>query len=180
MLVCIRIDSENVKCMLITSGSTNIHTLVTDGQLYLCYSNGGKNVSIDMKCKSESTDLPVWVVIPMFRVVIAGDLSFFATSSGRDGHSHVRCPYCDLTSSSWQPNNHSTGIPMTLELLEYYAQQHHSNPKSDTKGVVMSPLIKIDPSRYIIPILHLLIGLVNKGWVSMCQFIDKFVESMAG
>ena len=40
----------------------------------------------------------------------------------------------------------------------------------------MHPQLNIDPAFYIIPILHLLIGIVNKCWQSLCLFIDEFVE----
>ena len=40
----------------------------------------------------------------------------------------------------------------------------------------MSPQLRIEPSMYIVPILHLLIGLVNKVWESLCHFLDEFVE----
>ena len=50
--------------------------------------------------------------------------------------------------------------------------------KLDTKGVVMKPLLDIDPKYYIDPLLHLLIGIVNKLWSSLLHFLDKFVEKI--
>ena len=67
---------------------------------------------------------------------------------------------------------------MSLSLLHHYAEINENNPKSDSKGVVMPPLLMIEPSMYVVPILHLLIGLVNKVWSSMILFLDKFVESI--
>ena len=43
----------------------------------------------------------------------------------------------------------------------------------------MKPLLHIDPQFYIVPILHLLIGLVNKEWCTLIQFLDKFVENVS-
>lgn len=40
----------------------------------------------------------------------------------------------------------------------------------------MSPQLLVEPKYYIVPILHLLIGLVNKVWLSLCFFLDEFVE----
>ena len=43
----------------------------------------------------------------------------------------------------------------------------------------MLPLIDVEPIDYIVPILHLLIGIVNKGWTSMGHFLDEFVENVS-
>ena len=43
----------------------------------------------------------------------------------------------------------------------------------------MPPIFDIEPQDYIIPILHLLIGIVNKGWTSLGHFLDEFVENVS-
>lgn len=43
----------------------------------------------------------------------------------------------------------------------------------------MKPQIQIKPKYYIVPLLHLMIGIVNKIWFSMIYFFDKFVENMS-
>ena len=58
-------------------------------------------------------------------------------------------------------------------------QSSDAKKKPDTKGVVMQPLLNIEPKHYIVPILHLLIGLVNKAWTSMGHFLDEFVENIS-
>ena len=85
-----------------------------------------------------------------------GDLSFYATATRRDGHSHVRCPYCNLLSSEWT-SNAIEGTTMMLKLLQDMAKSHEHNPKSYTKGVIMPLQLHVEPHMYIIPILHLLI-----------------------
>ena len=65
---------------------------------------------------------------------------------------------------------------MTLSLLQQYASINASNPKADTKGVIMNPQLLIEPKYYVVPILHLLIGLVNKVWTSLLFFLDEFIE----
>ena len=67
---------------------------------------------------------------------------------------------------------------MTIDTLNTIAALHQSNPKSATKGVVMPPQLKIEPSMYITPLLHLMIGLEDKVWFSLSLFIDKFIESI--
>ena len=56
----------------------------------------------------------IYCIIPHLRIVVAGDLSFYMTATGRDGHSHVCCPYCNLSNSLWT-NRIVKGTPMTLK-----------------------------------------------------------------
>ena len=49
---------------------------------------------------------------------------------------------------------------------------------SKTYGVKCLPLWNIDPSRYIVPILHLEIGLVNKVWASFIAYLSENVDMM--
>lgn len=42
----------------------------------------------------------------------------------------------------------------------------------------MIPQLMVKLSMYIIPILHLMIGLLNKVWASFCLFLDEFVETI--
>ena len=48
-----------------------------------------------------------------------------------------------------------------LPVLHQYANLHKENPKFDTKGVIMNPQLEVQPCDYIMPILHLMIGIVN-------------------
>ena len=112
--------------------------------------------------------------------MIAGDLSFFATSTGRDGHSSCRCVYCDSSYNQWNDPFSISPTIMTLSRLHQLADQHRlSTTKIDTKGVIMKPLLEIDPSFYIVPLLHLQIGIVNKLWSSLLHFLDEFVEQVS-
>ena len=108
------------------------------------------------------------IIVMNFKIVIAGDLSYFATWTGRDGHSHCRCPYCNATPSEWT-NSFVSSNKMTLSRLHHYATIKPSK-NNDTKGIIMHPLLEVEPDFYIVPILHLLIGLVNKEWRSMLHF----------
>ena len=68
------------------------------------------------------------------------------------------------------------------EMLVQYDIKHQSSTskkKPDTKGIIMPPLFDINPQDYIVPILHLLIGIVNKGWTSLWHFLDEFVEDVS-
>lgn len=173
-LIAVKMNNNNIVCELVPCDVENIHIESDDNGTYLKTVLQNKTVQIKIHQKpSDYTE--IFTVIPQFKVVIAGDLSFYATATGRDGHSHVRCTYCDLTIASWT-NKTVPGTTMTLPMLQDYAKLHQANPKSDTKGVIMPPQLLVEPKFYIVPILHLLIGLVNKVWTSLCFFLDEFVE----
>ena len=43
----------------------------------------------------------------------------------------------------------------------------------------MHPVLEVEPCDYIVPVLHLLIGLVNKIWTTLLHFLDEFVENVS-
>ena len=177
-------SGNKVVCKFIPKEAHNIRTCMTSSTLEVQY---------DLLDKSETMSLHIppsdkvtsWTVISSFNFLVTGDLSFFATATGRDGHSHCRCVYCDSTKNQWSEANHRQGNILTLSLLTDYALQYQRNtqhPKSakiDTKGVIMTPQLNIEPKNYIVPLLHLLIGLVNKAWTSVIHFFDEFIENIS-
>ena len=181
MLVSLKYKQNILKCMLIPKKATNLRTTCNDNHVLFQY-------SFNEIIETKHTDLPSVevfdpnllqhkIIVENFKIVIAGDLSYFATCTGRDGHSHCRCPYCDATPSEWT-NSFVTSNKMTLSKLHHYASIKPSK-NNDTKGVIMHPLLEVEPQFYIVPILHLLIGLVNKQWTTMLHFFDEFVEQVS-
>ena len=187
-LIALRIGNEIIKCKFVPSNSKGIVAVVdTSDNICLSYELHDDKVFINIPVSTRTLNpnhdkIHCWTVIQCFKVVIAGDLSFFATSTGRDGHSHCRCVYCDSSYQAWNDNNSHPPTTMTLSHLHYYADMYSKSKvpkKIDTKGVVMRPLIEIDPQRYIVPLLHLSIGIVNKLWSSFLMFLDEFVEKLS-
>ena len=182
MLVSVGYSKKYLKCIFIPNIATDVRTVMDSLNIHVEYCVNGeierKVLNVDKEYQHLIPEINK--VIPMMKVVVAGDLSYFATCTGRDGHSHCRCPYCDLTPSAWS-NAYVTPHLITLKQLHEYADIHqHSRKKNDdTKGVIMAPLLEIEPSYYIVPILHLLIGIVNKEWTSMVHFFDEFVENVS-
>ena len=182
-LVGVKYDKKKVKCSFIPLDATELRTSINDdGAIHVIYSLNGNDVDINLDIHHYNKNIPIEIitVIPMFKVVVAGDLSYFATCTGRDGHSHCRCPYCDASASEWN-NPFLKPNVMTLPLLHHYATIHSTSTSKndDTKGVIMPPLLEVDPHFYMVPILHLLIGLVNKEWITMLRFFDEFVENVS-
>ena len=51
--------------------------------------------------------------------------------------------------------------------------------KPDTKGVKSMPQWRIEPRRLIVPLLHLEIGLLNKAWTCLNNYLDLNVENIS-
>ena len=186
-LIAIKIGPNFIVTKFIPDASSNIVANIDPSLkvVSLSYSidNEISMISIPISTKIDITIhcVYVWTVIQSFKVVIAGDLSFFATSTGRDGHNHCRCNYCDSSYHSWNDVTSPTPTKMTLPLLYYYADMYTKSKvpkKINTKGVVMKPLLDVDPQSYVVPLLHLSIGIVNKLWSSLLLFLDEFVEKL--
>ena len=182
MMVSVWFKKNIVKCIFVPMNAKELRTVKIGNSIYIEYHINGNidKRKVDIEGEYLETETEIKMVLSSMKVVIAGDLAYFATCTGRDGHSHCRCPYCDLTPSSWS-NSYVTPNPLTLNLLHEYAVIHQSSTTKtdDTKGVIMTPLLEVEPSYYIVPILHLLIGIVNKEWTSMVHFFDEFVENVS-
>ena len=183
-LVALKVGKKIAKCMLLPIEAKEIHTLLDKNDIYIIYLLNQEVVKIDSEVNlslgSLSESIEIKTIIQKFQVVIAGDLSYFATCTGRDGHSHCWCPYCDATQSDWS-NHFVTPHKMSLSSLYHYASIYSkkTSKQNDTKGVIMRPLLDVEPHYYIVPILHLLIGIVNKEWITMLNFFDEFVENVS-
>ena len=191
MLIAIKIENEQeiTICKFLPANASNISYSITDKNRIRLHYTTPESTILHFELKTSASinseripPIHIWTVIQSFKVVIAGDLSFFATSTGRDGHSHVRCTYCDLSSSDWNNGTSTSPNKMTLARLHSLSTMRLSSKcpkKIDSKGVVMRPLLNIEPKFYIVPILHLFIGVVNKLWTSLLLFMDEFVERIS-
>ena len=107
MLVVIKNESNDVECVFIPNTSSDLLTINRSDKVFLQYQNNGiieeTSLGLSPEVKSKA-----WILIPSFKMVVAGDLSFFATCTGRDGRSNCRCTYCYLTPSEWSRHSSST------------------------------------------------------------------------
>ena len=181
-LVAVQLN-QKIICKLVPKNCTNLRTeyISEIDKLVLKYTSNGQQFIDELPTNSKEI-MSIWTCIPNFKVLIAGDLCFYATSSGRDGRSHCRCTYCDSSPSCWSDTTTSHRI-LTHECLyklgKLYVDSSHLKNKPDTKGIIMPPLLTNQPIDYVVPLLHLEIGLVNKGWTSFCHFLDEFVENVS-
>jgi hypothetical protein len=131
-----------------------------------------------------------WSVIDNFYYSVAGDIAYFMTIQGRGPSTTSRCPYCDLKASQWKRSK-KKGNLLTLVILremqekwfkyvkdceEAKASGKVPPPKPDTLGVTGEIHCSADPARFTLPILHLLIGLLNKALEDFRLWLDVHVE----
>ena len=89
-------------------------------------------------------------------VLIVADYKEAFTLQGRDGMSSSKCLHCTATASNWKPGDvRCESSKISLEML--------NSIKKDI-GCKTKPLINLPPDRYITPLLHLLLGLINDIW----------------
>ena len=89
-------------------------------------------------------------------ILVVADYKESFTLQGRDGMSTSKCLHCTATSSNWKPGDvRCEWTNITLDML---------NTCSKVIGCKTKPLINLPPERYITPLLHLLLGLINDIW----------------
>ena len=116
------------------------------------------------------------------RVLICGDLAFFAAVLGKVNMSGKWCVWCQLGPSEWSVPNHDTGEGWTIkkmhELRENIIACQVITP-ADKKGIVEAPLIDAVPVDHIIfSLLHAQIGVGNKLLSSFLEWVDYRVENL--
>ena len=143
-LVAVKSKQKIVKCVFVPKDATNLLTVAQSNSMFLQYQSDDKTQILPLNLQQDGDNMAFLegnTVIPNFKVVIAGDLSYFATCTGRDGHSHCRCPYCDATQSDWS-NKYVQTKYMSLATLHHYASIKKQK-NNDTKGVIMGPLLEV-------------------------------------
>ena len=80
-------SGEKIECVFVPKDSEHITTTVDTNTNSIClrYNINSKTITKYIKIPLTAT-ICHWVVIPSFHVVISGDLSFYATATGRDGY----------------------------------------------------------------------------------------------
>ena len=115
----------------------------------------------------EGRNFQHWIAVQHFDTIALGDLLFALTVQGREGHASCKCMKCDLTQSEWKK-----GIPgIPLELGDLREDNVEIGCKTDPTWE-FSPL-----NEWIIPLLHLGMGLANVVYWNMTMFLLNEVDS---
>jgi hypothetical protein len=191
MMVGIKDDANNIDVIYVPKKAK--HTFRTDvddeGRCFFLYDLNDEVKAVALK-SLDGQELEIWTIIENFDYYVTADLALMFTVQGRTGHSSSRCAWCDVKSADLKKGK--KGKDLTLDQLKECEGKINSyntskaqaeaqgkdfkQRKPETNGVVEEVQWNVDPGRLIVPLLHLLIGLVNKTLSTFRDFLDKFVE----
>ena len=178
-LVGFKDQYNNVRSTILPRGATHIELENTTTIKYCLLSNT-KVTYLTPGLQLSGTYI-IWTIVEEFTNFVCGDLAFYATIQGRDGTSNCRCPYCTLSAHEWKMElaDQPPSTAITLSLLEENAALYINDPKANTFGVKLPPQWQTDPIYFTIPVLHIMMGLVNKSLQELITWIDNNIEMVS-
>ena len=125
----------------------------------------------------------IWFQFFQIQTLIAGDLAFFPTMLGKENMSSVWCTWCKLSKTEWARTGHNLGECWTIdgihEVRENVRLGSLTNVPENIKGCTKIPLFDSVPVKnYIVPVLHLHIGVGNNLLDSLIEWIMERVEKL--
>jgi hypothetical protein len=116
-------------------------------------------------------------------VFITGDLAFLSTLLGKENMSTAWCPWCMLSKVQWSLKNHDKGelwtIDKIIQLREKVDLKELSEEPEYLRGCTKVPLFDSVPiENYIVPVLHILIGVGNSLVNAVFEFVDERIERL--
>jgi hypothetical protein len=114
------------------------------------------------------------------RVLVVGDLKFYAQLMGRENMSSSWCMWCTSHPSDWKHHPLPPAETWTMQKIIRHKQRvdrREVKEARDILGIVNDPVWDfIEPENYIYPELHAEIGLVNNVLEHFYGFVDDQVE----
>ena len=140
------------------------------------------NLSPDSSISATNNHPNAIASIPIINLCATGDLAFYSSALGKKSAS-AWCPYCPIRSKdrNLSPNERPTLELWTLsKMREFVVKKKHESSKAEIHlGVECLPRISsIEVHNCIVPILHMLIGLVNNAVDKMYEHIDLCLEKV--
>ena len=169
-------NGKNVHCFWIHKDSTNIEIKKGDAPC-VCYTRDGCNYTQCLPNLFQSQDdIRLFSILAPLHFVVISDLSAMFALMGRSGHSTSKCLKCDLNIKGWKATRGKVGLDLTKEML--LSMLNKSTP--NIAGMKEFPLFNLPPERYLCPLLHLLLGLINdimsKGIIPFALKMDGCTE----
>ena len=132
---------------------------------------------IDRKKLNIQKNIPI-------RILIYGDLAFFADVFGKVNMSGKWCTWCKISPREWRPSGHNCGEEWAIEgmsqLRDTIGRKEIEAKVSNKKGVVEVPLIDAIPIDHIFfSLLHAEIGVCNKVLDSFFELVDYKVKNLS-
>ena len=118
------------------------------------------------------------------RIVVTGDLAWYAAALGKVNMSSNWCTWCNGSGNEWIDEGHTKGELWTLDKMRDLREKILTNEIEATaqnrKGVVDVELLpSISIQQYIYPILHAEIGLGNYILNSFFTWVDYRIEDIS-
>eukprot|EP00590_Aulacoseira_subarctica_P009734 CAMPEP_0172436286 /NCGR_PEP_ID=MMETSP1064-20121228/71645_1 /TAXON_ID=202472 /ORGANISM="Aulacoseira subarctica , Strain CCAP 1002/5" /LENGTH=474 /DNA_ID=CAMNT_0013184685 /DNA_START=314 /DNA_END=1738 /DNA_ORIENTATION=- len=190
-LLAIKDGDVGFKCIFIPQCAKDIAFLDGEsvGEIVVTFNTSGVLSQILLtpgEIKRKAKTLSVYSFIEKIRLYITGDLAYQATVMGKENSSGHHCPQCKLNCKTWSDADHEKGAQWTnaglCEAAREFAQQEQVDPtvkKKAVKGVVEPPHYPgIEPVNFVVPILHMQMGKVNKIIGGCSNFIEEEVENI--
>ncbi len=122
------------------------------------------------------------IALPI-NVFITGDLAFLSTLLGKENMSTAWCPWCMLSKTQWSVKDHDRGELWTLDKIAAIREQVDRNEIPEEpqhiRGCTQLPLFDSVPiQNYIVPVLHILIGVGNALVNTLYEFVDERIEKL--
>ena len=110
------------------------------------------------------------------RVFVTGDLAFYFTVVGKEGMDKAHCFWCRCKKGIWQSCGHPPGIQWNLAEIKRIASTL-GGTKTSEESIKSYPLLDcIEICRYIFPVLHVTLGVVNRLLKWILDYADLVVE----
>ena len=133
--------------------------------------------------KVVEVDLSSSLKILDFEIVNSGDLKWFAEQLNKSGSEGSRCPWCQWIESTpglaeveWTAALHEA-IAVELENNPELSgpEAKYSNYRKGVKGhTFMGASIPVN--NFIVPVLHIVLGVVKDMWQSLVAFVERSIE----
>ena len=150
----------------------------------LCVQKGSPRIVEFCAPAAASTMENVEKVIPIKHMVVTGDLAFYAMILGKSNGAGHWCWLCNLSKSQWQirRSERTAGEAWCLDKIKRIARNMESgstyaNSSDVRRGVKTAPLLDaVEVKFYVIPLLHVLLGVGNDSMRHFFNWIDDRCE----
>ncbi len=118
-----------------------------------------------------------FIALPL-NVFITRDLAFLSTLLGKENMATAWCPWCRLSKLEWSSKDHERGetwsIDKIIQLRERVEQGLLTVSPENIRGCTEMPLFDAVPiENYVVPVLHILIGVGNALVNALFEFVEE-------
>jgi hypothetical protein len=154
------------------------------------YGNGDEMFSVTLADEDPNNvvdnNFPDYFSIPL-PVKVTEDLAFLSTALGKENMSGHWCIWCELSPAQWAIEGHLQGEHWTFEkifslrqMIQELEQRGIKPEAAVIKGFTEQPLLDaVQIEDFIVPALHIAIGLGNHLFGGIFSFIKSRIEKLS-